>query len=321
MISKNTKTLPAPPATIASRRDLKSLQQVMARAIMRPLNQAGNIQTRWSDSSKKGESGISTARAAKKFIRPNDRLTSLERLQIYNRQYWYRVIDCFWQDFPGVRTILGEERFEQLAIRYINRHPSSSFTLRNLGRHLPRFIRSEPHWTQPHQKLAYDAARLEWSQIEAFDGLSLPKVSPADFQDNSSAAKARLQVQPYLQLLELDHPVDDFLLAIKKTDTDRNDASNAVGERRRKKAKSLPLPKPEKIFLAVHRLDESVYYKRLEPGAYRILRAIRRGKPLEEACLAALSRSSELSGEAVAARIQKWFANWASLGWFCVSDS
>ncbi len=29
------------------------------------------------------------------FIKPNDRLTSFERLEIYNRHYWFRVLSAF----------------------------------------------------------------------------------------------------------------------------------------------------------------------------------------------------------------------------------
>ena len=67
------------------------------------------------------------------FIKPNDRLTSFERLEIYNRQYWYRIFSCFAEDFPGLRAVLGDRKFERLARAYLARYPSESFCLRNLG--------------------------------------------------------------------------------------------------------------------------------------------------------------------------------------------
>ena len=36
------------------------------------------------------------------LVKPNDRLTSTERLNIYHRQYWYRILDSFNEDFPGL---------------------------------------------------------------------------------------------------------------------------------------------------------------------------------------------------------------------------
>ena len=41
---------------------------------------------------------------AGEFIKPNDRLTSFERLEIYNRQYWFRLLSSFAEDFPGFRA-------------------------------------------------------------------------------------------------------------------------------------------------------------------------------------------------------------------------
>ena len=44
------------------------------------------------------------AEVAAEFIKPNDRLTSFERLEIYNRMYWFRLIDCVRDDCPGLRA-------------------------------------------------------------------------------------------------------------------------------------------------------------------------------------------------------------------------
>ena len=69
------------------------------------------------------------------FIKPNDRLTSLERVEIYNRQYWFRLIDCLYEDFPGLATVLGKREFNRRAIlAYLQSFPSRSYTLRNLGK-------------------------------------------------------------------------------------------------------------------------------------------------------------------------------------------
>ena len=79
---------------------------------MHPLAVTGGMQSKWSD-------GRSMKKVAGQFIKPNDRLTSFERLEIYNRQYWYRIKDCFYEDYPGLRAVLGERRFERLACAYL----------------------------------------------------------------------------------------------------------------------------------------------------------------------------------------------------------
>jgi hypothetical protein len=74
--------------------------------------------------------------------------------------------------------------------------------------------------------------------------------------------------------------------------------------------------KPSPIFLAVHRIDYSVYFRRIEPEEFAILSALRAGKPLGKAVGAGL-RKTAIPLEQRATSVQQWFQNWAALGWFC----
>ncbi len=56
----------------------------MAAAVMHPL-------TRGETMPRAGATARRTLSEADAIIRPNDRLTSFERLEIYNRQYWFRL--------------------------------------------------------------------------------------------------------------------------------------------------------------------------------------------------------------------------------------
>jgi hypothetical protein len=122
--------------------------------------------------------------------------------------------------------------------------------LRDLGNRLEQFLREEPHWAAPREKLAIDMARFEWAQVVAFDGPSNPPVTPDDILD-ASPAKLRLGLQPYLSLLELNNAVDDFLIAVKKRESDalRGEASNAVqaAPKAAKRPKRIRPPKREKV--------------------------------------------------------------------------
>jgi len=52
------------------------------------------------------EDGVSTGEIAAGYVKPNPRLTSFERLEIYNRQYWFRVIGSVSEDFPALEAVL-----------------------------------------------------------------------------------------------------------------------------------------------------------------------------------------------------------------------
>src|ERR1700685_320408 len=123
--------------------NLLEIQHRMLDAVMQPLTNDEQMQPRTRD-------GKSMHDVAAEFIKPNDRLSSFERLEIYNRQYWFRVLDCLYDDYPGLRAILGETKFRRLRIAYLEKHPSASFTLRDLGNRLEQFLMERPELTHPH---------------------------------------------------------------------------------------------------------------------------------------------------------------------------
>jgi hypothetical protein len=277
----------------------------MAGTVMQPLTADGDMRPRWRD-------GRSMKKVAASFVKPNDRLTSFERLEIYNRQYWYRVKDCFFEDYPGLRGILGEERFARMGLAYLEQCPSESFSLRNLGRRLVAFLEANPRWIKPLQKPALDMARLEWAHIEAFDNEAKPRLQ-VDALLGADPATVRLGLQPYLTLLQLGYGLDQLLIKLKRGDGLRSEASNAMAQHRAGRHRRLKRHlRPKTVFLAVHRHAETVYYKRLQPGQFRLLSAFQSGATLAEAC-----ETLAESGELDAAKIKNWFETWAALGWFC----
>ena len=285
--------------------NLASIQKQMTRAVMTPLTPSDNMQRR-------APGGGDMRRYAAKFIKPNDRLTSFERLELYNRQYWWRLLASMREDFPGLRAVLGDRRFEAMAQAYIVNCPSTSFTLRNLGAKLEAWLRKHKKWAGKNQILALDIVRLEWADIEAFDGKVEPVIQPQDLA-SAAGGDVKLHLQPYVRLVDFKYPVDDLLLAVRQTDDNNEVASNACS-RVRKTAKL----RPAEIFLAVHRIDESVYFRRLAREEFTILTALRAGKTLTQAITAGF-RKSAMPAEERTATVQKWFQNWATLGWFCKS--
>jgi putative DNA-binding protein len=288
---------------------LGALQRRMARAVMAPLTPSERMRS-------KSATGRSMRNEAARIIKPNDRLTSFERLEIYNRQYWFRILSGFAEDFPGLRAVVGARRFDAIAKRYLTDCPSESFTLRNLGSRLESWLRAHPVVTGPRRDLAIDMVRLEWADIEAFDGLAEEKLKLEDLAA-ANPRTLRLRLQPYIHLLDVRYPVDDLLLEARKHAEEFDIASNAFRERqKRKRGKQAANVQPGEIFIAVHRQDEDVYFRRLDREEFAILSGIRAGKALERAINAAWKGSRIPPGERQS-HVQHWFQTWSSLGWFC----
>jgi hypothetical protein len=292
---------------------LATLQKAVARAVMHPLSRNERMGTH-------GPGGESMERYAARYIKPNDRLTSFERLEIYNRQYWFRALGSMAEDFPGLRAILGERRFDDMCRAYLIQCPSQSFTLRNLGSGLETWLGRNPRWIRGQKVLALDMARLEWADIEAFDGAAEP-VLRLEGLVGVSLSNLKLQVQPYVQLLDLHYPVDDLVLQVRNDDDAADFASNAVVERRKRAAvQAVAALLPKQIFLVVHRINFSVYFRRIAREDYAMLSALRAGKSIASAIELAFT-GSLIPEFNRAGYVRHSFETWAALGWFCQSGS
>jgi uncharacterized protein len=282
---------------------LLEVQRRMANAIFQPLTRPNRM----------------AGEADAEFIKPNNRLTSLERLEIYSRSYWFRILDSLYDDFPGLRAVLGERDFRRLSRAYLADCPSRSFTLRNLGSGLEDWLRRNPQCAGNRHTLALEMVRLEWADIEAFDSAADKVLGPEDLLELDADFRASLQ--PYVRLLALQYPVDDLRIQVSRASEDRGAASNtALKRKHRTMTERVARSNPDPIFLAVYRLDFTVYYRRLAAEEYLLLLAVQDGLCIGGAIDLAFENSSALMEEKQS-MLTTWFSAWAQLGWLCPSRS
>jgi hypothetical protein len=261
--------------------------------------------------------GRAMEEVAASFIAPNSRLNPFERLEIYNRQYWFRVMGALAEDFPALRAVVGGRQFEALSIAYLTAHPSRSFTLRNLGSKLVEWLAAHPQWTGRRQALAVDVAQVEWAFVEAFDEaentpLTIEQIATLD-------GASQLALQPHVRLLALNYPADDIALALHSREKRQTSEAGVKHEEDIEPPARLPRLRRRSTWVAAHRLDFAVYYRRLEREEYLTLAAIREGESLGAALDAGFA-DSRLPEAQRPLRVQQWFATWAELGWICAPD-
>jgi hypothetical protein len=191
--------------------------------------------------------------------------------------------------------------------------PSQSFTLRNLGSRLLPWLDSHAEFTAPHGDLALDMVRLEWAHIEAFDAAERQPLTPAQIAGLNGAAK--LSLQPYIRLLKPHYAVDDILLALKASSRDVAALNSRLRANWLMRFGGL-----EEIFMAVHRAEFNVHYRRLEPGEFAVLAGLQRGLSLGDAIESALAdRAGE--GTDCPGKVQEWFGIWSKLGWLSLRSA
>lgn len=287
---------------------LLDMQRRMAAAVMEPLTPRESMR-------KKRRDGVVMAQEAPDFIKPSTTLTSFERLEIYNRQYWFRLYSSFEDDFPGLKAVLGAKRFERVMRAYIAARPSNSYTLRDLGARLPEWLAGNESFTGSESLLAQDVVRLEWTHIEAYDAASYPLPTQEFFA--SIAEETRLSLQPCVRPLAMSYPADEFLVRLRQ-DAGSGDTSsnNATATRKAHSVRRVAPLTAEPVWLAVHRQEFTVFYKRLRQEEYQMLLALQLGEPLGEVFSRGFA-DSPMTQEAKPAFLQDCFEQWTVLGWLC----
>ncbi len=287
--------------------DLAQLQREMAAAVMQPLTPHECMRSIAPD-------GRPMAAVAESFISPNSRLTPFERLEIYNRQYWFRVLGALAEDFPALCAVMGSRRFEALSIAYLAAHPSRSFSLRNLGSHLNEWLVAHPEYAGRRHRLAVDVAQIEWAFVEAFDSaertpLSMQEVAALD-------ASSRLALQPHVRLIALSYPADNLVLELHAREKRQASEAGVRHEDENGSRVKLPRLRQRDTWLAAHRVDLSVYYRRLAREEFQMLKAIEEGSPLGDAIALGFA-DSRIPDRKRGEHVQRWFGTWAELDWIC----
>jgi hypothetical protein len=238
---------------------------------------------------------------AENVVTRSKQLTAEERLAIYSTSYYLRLLDCLANEFPIVTATLGEELFNDFAMRYLQRFPSHSYTLHKLGENLAEFLAEARPDREAWSDFLIDLVRLEWAIDESFDGPGVEGkqlLTPEQLDEIEPGAwpRARLRTVPCLRLLAFDHPVSPFYT-----------------KARRGKAPAIPSAEPS--YLALTRRDFVVRRHVLSRPQFEILTVLAAGGSVGEAIEAA-ARASELSDAEFSASLENWFGNWAREGFF-----
>lgn len=284
---------------------LAEIQREMAASVMMPLTPNEGMRERASD-------GRNMHQVAELFIAPNDRLNAFERLEIYNRQYWFRVLGSLIEDFPALRALVGAGRFEALCTAYLQEQPSRSFTLRNLGSKIPEWLAAHPAFGGRRYRLAVDIAKIEWAFVEAFDNAEYPTLTSE--QIATLDASSSLGIQPHVRLLALRYPADDLVIALHSNEKRQTSEAGVQLDDGGVVPTRLPNMRARATWLAAHRLENSVYYRRLAREEFEILQLLRAGESLAGAIDKGFAQSRMPVGRRGQA-VQQWFAAWAELGW------
>ncbi|MDG2207666.1 MAG: DNA-binding domain-containing protein [Pirellulales bacterium] len=264
------------------------------------------------------EAGIASEEAQREFeIAPDsleriicrsNNLTSTERLGIYGNAYFARLLECLRESFPALAYALGDELFDEFSLEYLQRYPSQSYSLCELGGHFASHLQE----TRPDAEqrasgeidwpdFLIDLATLEWNIEQVFDGPGTEGIPSLAIEQIEAVPPEQwsqmiLRPGPSLRILEFQFPVNDYYT-----------------EFRQENKPEMPAPRPQ--YIALNRREYVVRRLEIEPLEYRLLERILCGNSLGDV-IQRVAAEAEVPLEQFAELLQQWFQKWTTAQFF-----
>src|SRR5262249_51822265 len=122
-----------------------------------------------------------------------------DRMAIYNRGYFLRLLDALSSVFAQTRRVLGGPEFERLGLAYITQYPSEHPAVERVGRSFSLYLERVAAKT-----VIVDLAALEWARLCALVAPNPASLANVERIDPQRFPEARVRFAPSLQCLELD---------------------------------------------------------------------------------------------------------------------
>ncbi len=251
-------------------------------------------------------SGASIVNEATRYIIPSPTMAPDKRIEIYNQQYWWRLLGTMHDSFPLVTRLFGYYEFNQtIATPFLKKYPPDHWSLNHLGSRLPQWAQEE--YKEKDRSLILEAIEVEWAFNDSFFSGEL---NTKDFLkatkegENSSLLEEKVYLQPHVHLFELKHDLFSFRDKMLQEDVEywgNND---------------FPPMKKNKLFHFVlyRKQNGHVVWKEISRNAFRLLNHFKTGCSLIDACQWLEEQDDDLITEATE-HLHLWFQEWTMHRW------
>lgn len=277
---------------------LKNIQEWFAEIITQPLIQDNKINPI-------APNGKTIIEEAPLHIKPGPRLLPYERLQIYNQQYWWRLITNLQESFPLLTRLFGYSSFnDEIAVPYLLKYPSDTWTLSFLGRRLGQWV--SENYKEKDKKLVFEAVELDWSFNISFICEERLTIDFNDlFKETEKMTNKILFLQPHVHLFVWEYDLLSFRDKMLDQEPDywiENDFPD--------------LKKERKVFAIVFRNQKNnVLSKEITEEEYFLLKSFKKGLSIEQLC-EIIEKLPAKRAKKIAENLQNWFQEWGARAWF-----
>jgi hypothetical protein len=238
--------------------------------------------------------GVAPGRADE-MVTPSSTLTSEQRLSIYRRSYFARLLECMESMFPALRHAIGVDLFRRFSLGYLQANAPESYTLNRLADGFPAYLdETRPEAGPSGERETWpdfliELAALELAFLQTFDGPGVEGQWIAGVSQILAIPAGRLVATPVpcLRLFHFQYPVHTYLTSCKQ-------------------GQAPDLPDPKASFVAMTRREYRVRMLELSLPQYEVLQRL-------DGCTSLSSLANDFPGvgETVLA---DWLAEWALQG-------
>lgn len=228
------------------------------------------------------------------------------RLNVYSSGYMARLLDCMYADYAISKKFMGDELFDSFAKAYLMYHPSTSFTLYDLGKAFPDFLdKTKPQPQEginnSHFDIPATLARVERARQVAMRAPGIENdavdTSQVDIQDMLFGT-LNISVPECLQLLELNFPMKQFFQAVYREE-------------------EYELPSPQKSYMAISRKNYHLVLEEITETQYLLLTECRKHTNLYDS-ISRLSVDQNISSAELLADAFLWMPFFRKCGFIQV---
>ena len=233
-------------------------------------------------------------------VLPSPTLGPQQRLAIYQRGYYERLLQCLEGQFKALRHALGNELFRDFATEYLRSCPSRSPTLSDLGARFTIWLaenRPDRDSADKEEWIDFmvELARYEWTVYLFFDkpGHEGKPLAHAETPDD------QLVPQSSLELHRFDFPVAGYYHSVSSGEDPE-------------------VPQRGESHVVIVRVDYRIGIFRLTLPQFELLTSMAQGSRVGQA-LEAIAKSRKVALEDVLKAWQGWKKTWCQAGFFGVA--
>jgi hypothetical protein len=217
-----------------------------------------------------------------------------ERLDVYYEAYRLRLLEVLREDFPGLRSLMSADLFNEMGLRYLEAYPPHHPSIRVFGKNMAEFLSTNGVYSE-WVHLA-EMARFEWARGLAFDGPDADVMALEEFGSLPAEdwPSLRVRFHPTLQRLRFTWNVGSIARAVHANEST---------------PQPVRLDDPE--IWAVWRRGVTVYFRSLDENEARAMDAFADGVDFAAACSVLCGW---LDAEAVPAKMAGMLNQWITEG-------